>query len=180
MQTALLSRMGLLVIVSCVAATAASAQVPPAAAVIPPGFKIEVDKQYGEAMMAEAVKPNTACPKAHTDPQIHIGYSWQPNPAAEQTVQIIAQQPEDPPSQTFPKTEPAGKGSHRGGVLIWQKTTMPWIGSGKAPDLVTIGGAWVGSFGGGLLGVSVNRLCGSKEEALAWLDGMLDKVIGKK
>jgi len=171
----------LLLSLAC-AVTPAVAQVPPAASVFPPGFKILSDKQYGPALVAEAGKANDACPKAHSDPGIRIGYSWQPNPAAAQSVAMIAQQPEEPAGQSMGMTrsEPAGKGSHRGGVLTWRKAITPWVGSGTAPDLVLIDGSWVGAVSGGLLGVSVSRFCGTKEAALAWIDGMLDKAVAKK
>ena len=170
---------GLLAVLG-VGASAASAQVPPAASVVPPGFKIVTDQKIGPAIIAEARKANDACPKQHLDPEIRAGYSWQPNPAAQQTVAIIAQQPEEPAGRSMgmTRTEPAGKLPHRGGVLTWTKTVTPWIGSGSAPDLVTIDGAWVGAAAGGLLGVSVGGFCGTKEAALAWLDSMLDKTIG--
>lgn len=162
-------------------ATSARAQVPAGKGVVPDGFKITVDQTSGPAVLVEARKPNTACPRPHSNPDIVAGYSWQPNPAVQQTMAIIEQAPEDAPSDFgATKIEPAGKLPYRGGVLRWKKSTTPWIGSGKGEPLVTYSGGWVGPFNGGLLGVSIGTMCGPKENALALIDGMLDKVIGKK
>lgn len=163
-------------------APAANAQVPAAASVMPAGFKIVSDQKMGEAIIAEGRKPNDACPKPHSDPEIHIGYSWRPNPAAEQTVAMLARVPEEPAgtSMGVTRSEPAGKLAYRGGVLIWRKYITPWVGAGRAPDLVLIDGSWVGVAATGLLGVSVNSFCGTKEAALGWIDGILDKASVKK
>lgn len=157
------------------------AQAPAAKSVVPDGFKITINQPSGPAVMVEGRKPNTACPKPHSNPDIVAGYSWQPNPAVAQTMAIIEKAPEDTPSNFgATKIEPAGKLPYRGGVLRWKKSTTPWIGSGKGEPLVTYSGGWVGPFNGGLLGVSINTMCGPKEGPLALIDGMLDKVIGKK
>ncbi len=161
----------------------ALAQVPPAATIFPAGFKIEADKQYGPAIMAEASKPNDDCPKAYADPGIRATYGWQPNPAADRLVAMMAKGAEEPAGRSMgiTRTEPAGKSAYRGGVLTWRRAVTPWIGSGNAPDLVLIDGSWVGAVATGLLSVGVNRYCGTKESALAWIDGMLDKAsVAKK
>lgn len=161
--------------------TSALAQPPAAKSVLPNGFKVTVDRAFGQAVVAEARKPNTACPKPHSNPEIVAGYSWQPNPAAAQTMALIEQGPEDAPSNFgMTKIEAAGKQRYRGGVLRWKKATTPWIGSGKGEPLVTYSGAWVGPFNDGLLGVGINTMCGPKDSALPLIDGMLDRVFGKK
>jgi len=162
-------------------ATSALAQAPAGKSVLPAGFSITIDKTVGPAVVGEARKPNASCPKPHSTPDIVAGYSWQPNPAATQSLAIIEKAPEDPASMFgMTKTEPAGKQPYRGGVLIWKKSTTPWVGAGKGEPLVTYSGGWVGAFNGGLLGVSIGTMCGPKEAALALIDGMLDKVIRKK
>jgi hypothetical protein len=162
------------------AAAGAQTPAPPAASVFPPDFKIVGDHRFGEAVLGEATKANSACPKPHSDPQIRLTYSWQPNPVAAQMLDLLAKSPEDPPSTTSPRTDPAGKGPHRGGVLTWHKTTVQWIGSGQNPDMILVDGTWVGVLGDGLLGVGVRGLCGSQAQAIAWIDSMVDKVYGKK
>jgi hypothetical protein len=60
---------GLLAVLG-VGASAASAQVPPAASVVPPGFKIVTDQKIGPAIIVEARKANDACPKRVLDKAI--------------------------------------------------------------------------------------------------------------
>jgi hypothetical protein len=169
---------GILAWLGLFAAAGAFAQLPPAAQVVPPDFKVTVERNLGGAIMIEATKPNAGFPKAHMDQGIRLGVSWMPNPMAATTVDMLAKQPEDPAGQSMgvTRSEPAGKQRYRGGVLTWRKITTPWVGSGDAPDLVTWDGSWVGAGSGGLIGVSVGFFVGSKEAALALIDGVLDKI----
>lgn len=160
-------------------AMAAQAQIPPAAQVLPSGFKVISEMNQPNMIMFEGTKPNVNFPKSHMDQGIRLGASWMANAMAATSVDMIAQQPEEPGGQSMgsaTREEPAGKSRYRGGVITWRKVTIPWIGSGKAPDLVTWKGSWVGTGSGGLLGASISNFVGSKEEALALINGVIDKI----
>ncbi len=152
-----------------------------AAQIVPPGFKVTMDTDIGAAFAFEATRPNDACPKPHQDPGILIRGGRTPNPAAAVVVDMMAEQPEDPASRMgMSRDEPLGRERYKGGVLSWRKSTIPWIGAGEGPDMVMISGEWAGPGEGTLLSLSVNRFCGSKEAARAWLDGMIDRLTAAK
>lgn len=159
-------------------AIVAAAQLPPAAQVLPAGFKVIAERNLGGSSMIEATKPNENFSKPHMDQGIRLGVSWISNPMAATTLEMMAKQSEEPAGQTMGMTreEPAGKQRYRGGVLTWRKVITPWVGSGNGPDLVTWSGSWVGAGSGGLLGVSISNFVGSKEAALGLIDGVLDKI----
>jgi hypothetical protein len=165
----------------CAATLALAAQLPTAAQIVPPGFKVVSENTYGEAYLFRATKPNDACPKPHSDPQLTAEGGWQPNPMASQTLEMLAAQPEDPASETGGiRTEPAGKERYKGGVLVWRKTTIHWIGLGTGPDMVLISGAWTGAAPGRLFGAGVSNFCGTKDAARGFIDGMVSKLAAVK
>ncbi len=157
------------------------AQRPTAAQLVPAGFKITADKNFGQGYTFEGSKPNDSCPKAHMNPEVLVGGGWQPNPMASRSIEMMAASPEDPASRMgVTRDEPMGKERYRGGVLTWRKATIPWVGSGNAPDLVTVSGAWAGAGSGMLLRGYVNRVCGTKETVRAWLDPLIDQLLKVK
>jgi len=180
MRMAACTRM-VLTLMFCIGATmATAAQIPPAAQVLPAGFKVVSEMNQPSMIMFEGSKPNVNFPKNHMDQGIRLGASWMANPMAATSLDMIAKQPEEPGGQVVgsaTREEPAGKSPYRGGVLTWRKVIIPWIGGGSAPDLVTWRGSWVGAGSGGLLGVSISNFVGSKEEALSLITGVIDKII---
>ena len=155
------------------------AQLPPAAEVVPAGFKLMLEKDLGGTKLIEATKPNENFPKGFLDHGIKLQISWQANPAADMILSMLAQQPETA-AETSPGTsiltEPCGKTSYRGGILVCQKVTMPYIGSGNADPLVTWRVGWTGKGQDGLVGVGVDFLYGAKEGAMAWIDAIIPKI----
>lgn len=155
------------------------AQLPPAAEVVPAGFKVLGETDLGGTKIIEANKPNENFPGGFLDQGIKLQITWQNNPAADMILNMLAQQPETA-AETSPGTailtEPCGKTRYRGGILICQKVTMPYIGSGHADPLVTWRVGWTGKGEGGLVGVGVDFLYGAKEAAMAWIDAIIPKI----
>ena len=160
-------------------AASASAQLPPAADVVPAGFKVTGNQDLGGTKLITATKPNENFPKPHMDQGITLEITWQNNPAADMILGIMAQQPEEPAGRipgSATREEPCGIGRYRDGVLHCRKVIIPWIGAGSGPDLVTWRLGWTGKGGGGLVGVSINNFHGSKETAMAWIDAIIPKI----
>ena len=158
---------------------AALAQLPPAAEVVPAGFTLTEERDLGGAKLIEATKPNENFPKGFLDHGIKLQISWQSNPAADMILNMIAQQPQaatEVSPGTMISTEPCGKESYRGGILLCQKVTMPYIGSGTADPLVTWRVGWTGKGQDGLVSVGVDFLYGAKETAMAWIDAVIPKI----
>lgn len=161
----------------------AAAHLPPAADVLPAGFKIEVERDLGGSMIIHARKPNENFPKPHMDQGIGLEISWMANPMADQVLEMLASQPEDPAGQnpgSVTREEPCGRTRYRGGVLTCRKVIIPWIGSGKGSDLVTWRIGWTGKAPGGLAGVGINNFYGSKETAMGWIDTIIPKITKEK
>lgn len=159
--------------------TAAFAQLPPAADVVPAGFTVLGEQDLGGTKLIEATKPNDNFPKAFQDEGIKFRVVWQNSPMADMVLDMLAKQPEDPAAQSPGAaiwTAPCGKQAYRGGVLKCVKTTMPYIGSGKADPLVTWEVGWTGKGKDGIVGVSVSFLYGGKEAAMAWIDAAIPKI----
>lgn len=159
--------------------TAAFAQLPPAADVVPAGFKVLGEQDLGGTKVIEANKPNENFPKAFLDDGIKVQITWQNNPAADMIVNMVAQQPEEPAGQvqgSSIREEPCGIQRYRDGVLQCRKIIMPYIGSGHADPLVTWRVAWTGQGHGGLLTISVENLFGSKEAATGLIDAIIPKI----
>jgi len=160
-------------------ATMAPAQLPPAAKVLPAGFKLVDERNLGGTMIIQATKPNENFPKPHMDQGIKLEIMWQNNPAADQVMEILASQPEDPGGQlpgSATRDEPCGKDRYRGGILKCRKSITPWIGGGTGPDLVTWDVSWAGKGPGGIVGVGVHFFTGSKETAMGWIDAIIPKI----
>lgn len=159
--------------------TALFAQLPPAADVVPAGFKVIGERDLGGTKLIEANKPNENFPKAFLDDGIKLEITWQNNPAADMIVNMMAQQPDEPAGQvqgSSIREEPCGVQPYRDGVLRCRKVIMPYIGSGHADPLVTWRVVWMGKGQGGLLNVSVENYFGSKEAATALIDAVIPKI----
>ncbi len=162
---------------------AAFAQLPPASGVLPAEFKLVGERTLGATMFIEAKKPNQNFPKPHMDQGIELKISWSQNPMAAQILGMLAQQPEEPAGRSpgsATREEPCGKQRYRDGVLTCRKVIIPWIGAGSGPDLVTYRIGWAGKSPTGLLGISINNFCGSKEMAIGWIDSIIPKITKSK
>jgi hypothetical protein len=156
-----------------------SAQLPPGAEVMPAGFKLVGERNLGGSIFIEGTKPNENFPKPHMDQGIKLEITWMNNPAADQILQMLAGQPEEPGGQSpgsATREEPCGKKSYRGGILVCRKVITPWIGGGTGPDLVTWRIGWTGKGANGLVGVGINNFCGAKETAIGWIDAIIPKI----
>lgn len=161
----------------------AFAQLPPGSGVIPAEFKLVGERNFGATMVIEAKKPNQNFPKPHMDQGIELKISWSQNPLASQVLSMLAQQPEEPAGQvpgSATREEPCGKQRYRDGILTCRKVIIPWIGGGSGPDLVTYRIGWAGKTSTGIVGVSINNLCGSKETGMAWIDSIIPKITKAK
>lgn len=155
------------------------AQLPPAADVVPAGFKVDLERDLGGTKIIQATKPNENFPKGFLDNGIKLEISWQANAMADMVLDMVAKMPEEPGGQVpgaSMRDEPCGQQLYRDGVLKCRKITMPYIGSGKADPLVTWRIGWTGKGQGGLLGVSVDFFFGAKETAMAWIDAVISKI----
>lgn len=167
------------VLVFCASLTlSAHAQLPPSSQLLPEGFQVVTEVNQANLVHIEAKKPNSNFPKPHMDQGIVLAINWNPNPGASRIVEMVARQPQDSSVETVGVTrdEPAGKVQHKGGVLEWRKIITPWVGSGDAPDLVTLNGSWIGVFSNGLLGISISNFAGSKEQALAMINRVIEDI----
>jgi hypothetical protein len=161
----------------------AYAQLPPAAEVVPAGFKVAGESNLGSTVLIDAKKPNQDFPKPHMDQGIELRISWLKNPAAGQILDMLAMQPEDPAGRSpgsATREEPCGKTRYRDGVLSCRKVIIPWIGAGKGPDLVTLRIGWTGKNATGLVGAELNNFYGTKEAAMSIIDPIIPKIIKGK
>jgi hypothetical protein len=159
---------------------AASAQPQPPVGKLPPGFKVETQSAGPGSVVMAAVKPNSAKAKLALDPDIHLVFTWQPNPAAAQIIDILAVAPEEPASgQGGVKTEPAGRTRLRGGVLTYTRRTTLQIGT-SAPPWVVYDGAWVAALDDGLLSIGVSNYAGAKEEILPLIEALIPPGMPKQ
>jgi hypothetical protein len=160
------------------------AQLPPAAQVLPQGFKVAEEVNLGATLMIKGTKPNENFPKPHADPGIAIEIVWMNNPAVDQILEMAAGQPEDPAGRipgSATREEPCGNERYREGVRRCRKVITPWIGAGRGPDLVTWRIGWTGKGRqGGLVSVSVNNFFGPRETAFAWIDAIIPKISTAK
>jgi hypothetical protein len=156
------------------------AQLPPAAEILPPGFKVTAERNLGGSVIVSGTKANESFPKPHADQGITLEITWMNNPAVDRILEMLAGQPEEPAGQSpgsATREEPCGQERYRGGVFKCRKVVIPWIGGGSGPDLVTWRIGWTGKgLKGGLVGVSVNNLYGSKAAALALIDTVIPKI----
>lgn len=156
----------------------AHAQIPPASQFLPEGFQVVTEINRANLVHIEAKKSNSNFPKPHMDRGIVLAINWNPNPGATRILEMVASQPQDSSTEIVgvARDEPVGKLQHKSGVLEWRKIITPWVGSGDAPDLVTLNGSWIGVFSDGLLGISISNFTGSKEQALIMMDSVLEHV----
>lgn len=163
---------------------AAFAQLPPAADILPPGFKVTVDRNLGGSQIVNGIKPNENFPKPHADQGIVLEISWMNNPAVDRMLDMLAAQPEDPARQipgSATREEPCGRERYRDGVRQCRKVITPWIGGGSGPELVTWRIVWTGKGPqGGLLSASVSNVYGSKEAAQAVIDAVILNIAKGK
>lgn len=156
------------------------AQLPPATDLVPPGFKLEGERNLGGSVFVTATRPNDSVPRPHADLGITLEITWMNTPAVDQILELVAAQPEDPAGQapgSATREEPCGKEAYRGGIFTCRKVITPWIGSGDGPDLVTWRLGWTGKGQkGGMVGVGINNFCGSPATARAWIDAIIPKI----
>lgn len=178
-RTAALAALGL-----ALAPSGAAAQLPPAAELVPAGFKVEVDQNLGGSRIIKATKPNENYPKPHMDYGIELNIMAMPMPmGVEQMLEMALAGPEEPAARTpgsATRTEPCGKERYQGGVLICQKSITPWIGSGKAPDVMTWDVSWQGKGPNGLVTAGITRFYGSREAAVGVLDAIIPRLKAGK
>jgi hypothetical protein len=161
---------------SIAAAAAQSLPAPPAGfKTLPQGSSFAAMKARGLADRVEAEKSSDwDCTSA---PKINFSYGWQVAPGGDRVVELMAQAPQDPPSEAMgTRTEPAGKRRYKNGVLEWQKWTTTMVQTDCPTQLVTYHGKWAGYVSGKLIGVSVTHVK-SKETGQAWIDEYVDKVV---
>lgn len=181
MSRASLARMTA-VTLALAAPAAAIAQLPPAAELLPPGFKRVAEKDLGVSAFVQGRKPNAEVPRPHADPGVVLEVSWIRQAMPAQVVEQLARQPEDPPGRhpgSATREEPCGKARHQGGVLSCRKVITPWAGGGSGPELVTWRIGWTGAGAGGVVSILVSNLAGSKDAAMAWIDAIIPKVAGR-
>jgi len=169
-------------IICLLVSTAAYAQLPPSAKVLPPGF-VGAETNLGGTMLIEATKPNENFPKPHSDQGIKLQITWQKQPAADMILDMLAKQPEEPAGRitgSATREEPCGIRPYRDGVLLCRKVLTPWIGAGRFPDLVTWRITWTGKGSGGLFTVEINNFFGAKETATGWIDELIPKITNPK
>ncbi len=159
----------------------ASAQLPPPEQSLPAGFRISNSIANGMQVGYEATK-GQSWPKCFDalPAQVRLGWTWQGMPGAGQYISLIVKAPEEPMSRMgLTVTEPAGKEMLLGGALTWRKTTVPCVGYGEKPPLVTYDAKWIGAWKDGMLAVGVNNAVGSKAEIKPWIEQVLAPFLGR-
>jgi hypothetical protein len=120
--------------------------------------------------------PNWIAHSAGRDARLSCG--WSMNMAAEQLVQMLLIAPQDPGTDLVTmRTEPVGKQSFGGGVLLLTRSTHIDVGLGTRPDLVTYSAQWHGAVSGGLLTIGVDNVLGSKEPIEGWIAEVIDRTV---
>lgn len=162
-----------------VTAISGAGQLPPAEQSLPAGFQVSNTVSNGMQVGYQATKSQTLPKCFDTLPQeIRLGWTWQKMPGAKQVIQMMAQAPEEPQSRMGATlTEPAGKEMLRGGALTWRKTTVPCIGIGEKPPLVTYDVQWIGPWNDGMLAVGVQNAI-PREEIKPWVEHVLASILG--
>jgi hypothetical protein len=174
-----LVRVVFVLVVLLLSSSGALAQLPPAASLVPAGFTVDTERNLGGSVVISAKKPNESFPKPHSDQGIVLEITWMNQPAAEQILEMVASQPEEPGGQlagSATRIDPCGKQRYRDGVLICRKSTIPWIGGGSGPALVTWQIGWTGKSPTGMVGVGVTNFYGAKETAMGWIDAIIPKI----
>jgi hypothetical protein len=159
----------------------AFAELPPASKLIPAGFQVISENNLGGSMIVQAIKPNVNFPQSFVDQGIHLNCTWMQNPAAQQVLSMLVQAPEEPMQDLQgQRDEPCGKRDFKGGVLSCRKITIPWIGLGQGPDLITYNISWLGADSTGLVGVTVDHFYGDQNTAINWIDAIIPKLLSEK
>jgi hypothetical protein len=110
------------------------------------------------------------------DSAITLGCGWSANPMAEQMIRMLLQAPQDPGTDLVThRTEPVGKESFHGGVLLFTKSTYIDVGISTEPDLVTYAGQWYGAHAGGILAIGVDNVLGSRDAIRGWIAEVLGR-----
>jgi hypothetical protein len=146
--------------------------VPPASPAL--AQALEQAGAYGfEATRAQPDYPRWAA----GDPAIRLGCGWSANPAAELTIRMLLQAPQDPGTDLVThRTEPVGKEEFRGGVLLFTKSIYIDVGIEPVqPDLVTYAGQWYGAHAGGILAIGVDNVLGSRAAIRGWIGEVIDR-----
>ena len=183
------------------AASAAYAQLPPAADLLPPGFHVVQQSTIGPMTMVVTQKANEGVHQAWAHVKIELKYSvttWAPDAEAtaediegmkEVFEETMAQYLEAP--QEADKRQPGsrmryelcGKERYRKGVLTCERYIERYtggIGNEKVPDLVTYNLNWMGPSEAGSVAVSISHFSGAKETALGWIDSIVSRISAKK
>ncbi len=156
-----------------------AAQLPAPERSLPAGFRVSETVANGLQVGYQATKSQTLPKCFDTLPQeIRLAWVWQKMPGAKQFIGMVVQAPEDPLSRTgMTVNEPAGKEPVRGGSLAWRKTTVPCMGIGETPPLVTYEAKWIGAWNEGMLTVVVENAL-NREEIKPWVEQVLTSVLG--
>lgn len=183
------------------ASSAAYAQLPPAADLLPPGFNVVQQSNIGPMTVVAAQKPNEGLPQAWAHVKIELKYSvtkWAPDEDAtaediegmkELFEETMAQYLDAP--QEADKRQPGspmryelcGKERYRNGVLTCQRYIERYtggVGNEKVPDLVTYDLNWMGKSEAGSVAISIFHYSGTKETALGWIDAIVSRISAKK
>jgi hypothetical protein len=131
--------------------------------------------QYG----FEASRPQPNYPSwGGADPHIKLVCAWSLNQYAELAIQMMMREPQDPADDRVTmKTEPAGKHSFRGGVLLMTRQTVVSVGLGTEPDRITYDGRWYGAASGGMLTLEVNNVLDSQDAIPGWIEEVIDRIL---
>ncbi|MEN6559440.1 MAG: hypothetical protein ABFD52_01535 [Acidobacteriota bacterium] len=183
------------------AASAAYAQLPPAAELLPAGFKVVQDLKNGPMTVIVAQKANEGLPQPWAHVNIELKYSvtkWVPDEDAtaediegmkELFEETMAQYLDAP--QEADKRQPGspmryelcGKERYQKGVLTCQRYIERYtggIGNEKVPDLVTYDLNWMGKSDAGSVAISIFHYGGARETALGWIDAIISRISAKK
>lgn len=161
---------------------AARAQLPPAAELLPPGFKVVEERKMTGIVSIRAERPDEKSAKGDTVEGVKLEIGWQRQPMVDRIFEMMANQPEAKASENpmSGREEPCGKQRYRGGVLTCRKLITPWIGTGNAPDKVTLRLMWQGKDPEGFITITIGNFSGPKETAMGWMDTMIPKVTKAK
>lgn len=182
-------------------AAAVYAQRPPAADLLPAGFKVVQESTIGPMTLMTARKANEGLPQPWAHVSIELKYSvtkWVPDEDAtaediegmkevfDETMAQYLEAPQEPDKRqpdSPMRYELCGKERYHGGVLTCQRYIeryMGGIGNEKIPDLVTYDLNWMGKSEAGSVGISILHFSGAKETALGWIDAIISRMSGKR
>ncbi len=147
----------------------------------PPGFVLLPQRSSVQAMRAQGVA-DTSMSERETDSscknaeKIGFTFGWQASPGADKSLALMAKSPQDPAREMMgTRTEPAGKGAYKKGLMEWKKRTLV-LGTGCEPGFVTYEGLWLGYFSGKLINITITNVS-SKDTGQKWVDEYIDKMV---